>query len=294
MTISPLRPAPDNSDFPQNAGRPPMMQWLAIADLVVDDEYQREIKEAGEKNITRIAESFEWAKFSPVIVTPTNDGKYAVIDGQHRSTAAKWCGFEKVPCYIVMVSPEQAAQIFAAVNGNVTKVSTLQIFKAQMRAGTPEAADIGRAAAAAGVKIYMYPLSKAQMTIVGQTTAIGIIQRIYRRFGEAGLTAIFRVIMGMADGQAFGAVGYTALKKCEGAFGGHPEFITDIESVLASVKLHALGHHDADSLQKLMMSRRAIDPDINQKIRDLKMRKFSNGQIAAQLRVTYAEVEAVT
>lgn len=64
-------------------GAAPMLQWVPIADLVVDDRYQRRIAGAGRSNVRRIAEGFCWSKFAPVIVAPVAGGKFAIIDGQH-------------------------------------------------------------------------------------------------------------------------------------------------------------------------------------------------------------------
>jgi hypothetical protein len=72
--------------------------WIEVKRLVTDKTYQREISRAGSINVERIAEYFEWAKFSPVIVAPVKGGMFSIIDGQHRATAAMLRGIEKVPC----------------------------------------------------------------------------------------------------------------------------------------------------------------------------------------------------
>jgi hypothetical protein len=50
------------------AGAVPMLQWIKIADLVVDPAYQRPIIHMGRLNVDRIARSFSWSCFSPVVV----------------------------------------------------------------------------------------------------------------------------------------------------------------------------------------------------------------------------------
>jgi hypothetical protein len=67
--------------------------------------------------------SAEWAKFSPVIVAPVEGGMFSIIDGQHRATAAMLRGIEKVPCEIVHIDRARQAEAFAAINGNITRVS---------------------------------------------------------------------------------------------------------------------------------------------------------------------------
>ncbi|MFT3673525.1 ParB N-terminal domain-containing protein [Aestuariivirga sp.] len=43
--------------------------------------------------------------------------KSASINGQHRAAAALSLGYERVPCAIVDAQAEEAASVFAAVNG---------------------------------------------------------------------------------------------------------------------------------------------------------------------------------
>lgn len=118
-----------------NAGSAPILQWVKITDLVVDDSYQRDLKIGNWKAIRNIARQFKWSRFSPVFVAPVEGGKYAIIDGQHRTHAAAICGFGEVPCQIVQMERAEQAAAFAAVNGLVTKVSLWNIYKAALTAG---------------------------------------------------------------------------------------------------------------------------------------------------------------
>lgn len=130
-------------------GPAPMQQWLNIADLVIDDSYQRDLKRGNRGAIRRIAEQFKWSRFSPVFVAPVEGGKYAIIDGQHRTHAAALCGFDSVPCQIVQMTREEQAASFAAVNGLVTKVTAWNILRAAMVAGEDWAVECSRICAAA-------------------------------------------------------------------------------------------------------------------------------------------------
>jgi hypothetical protein len=51
-------------------GAAPMLQWLKIADLVVDPAYQRPIIGKGRQNVDHIARTFSWSCFAPVVVSP--------------------------------------------------------------------------------------------------------------------------------------------------------------------------------------------------------------------------------
>ena len=136
-----------------NPGPAPILQWIKIADLVVDDRYQRELKFGNWKAIRRIAGQFKWSRFSPVFVAPVEGGKFAIIDGQHRTHAAAICGFSEVPCQIVQMSIEEQAASFAAVNGLVTKVTLWQIYKAALTAGEKWAVDCANLCEEAGCEL---------------------------------------------------------------------------------------------------------------------------------------------
>jgi ParB-like nuclease domain len=82
-------------------GPAPFLEWIETDKLVVDVTYQREIGRRGATNVNQIAENLDWSKFAPVIVAPVEGGQFAIVDGQHRTTAAILLGQEKVPCQVV-------------------------------------------------------------------------------------------------------------------------------------------------------------------------------------------------
>ncbi|CUX40694.1 conserved hypothetical protein [Agrobacterium deltaense Zutra 3/1] len=118
-----------------SAGPAPILQWIDIDKLVIDEDYQRDLKLQNWKAIRRIAANFRWSMFSPVFVSPVEGGAYAIIDGQHRTHAAAICGFSQVPCQIVQMNKTEQAAAFAAVNGVVTAVTVWQLLKAALAAG---------------------------------------------------------------------------------------------------------------------------------------------------------------
>lgn len=131
----------------------PMLAWIKIADLVIDDDYQRPLNPGNWAAIRRIAESFRWGRFSPVLVSPIEAGRYAVIDGQHRCHGAALCGFESVPCMVVHLSQAEQAGSFASVNGMVTRITVHQIYRAGLAAGHPWAQQCQRAVEQAGCQL---------------------------------------------------------------------------------------------------------------------------------------------
>lgn len=164
-------------------GAAPMLQWVKVADLVVDDTYQRPIYGAGRINVRRIAEGFRWSKFAPVIVAPIPGGKFALIDGQHRATAAAMLGIDSVPAQVIIADVQEQAAAFKAVNGQVTRMHKLALQAASLAAGDQGAQELQGVADAAGVVIIRYPKPLASMS-PGETMALGAISEGLRTYGR--------------------------------------------------------------------------------------------------------------
>lgn len=113
----------------------PILQWVDVADLVIDDRYQRPLEVRNRQAIQQIADAFDWMQFSPVLVAPADGGRFAVIDGQHRVHAAQLCGIQRVPAQIVLATAAQQAQAFAGVNAKVTPMTLHQVYRAALVAG---------------------------------------------------------------------------------------------------------------------------------------------------------------
>ena len=189
-------------DLPKGEFHPgpvPMLQWIEVERLVVDPEYQREIGRRGTSNIRRSADNFDWSKFAPVIVAPVEGGKFAVVDGQHRTTAAMLRNIESVPCQVVQADRAKQAEAFAAVNGHVTKTTAQQLFHARLTAGDPQARELAYVCAAAEVFITRRHLSLAK-TRKGETQAVGALRRCLETYGRETLIYALQCITQTGDG----------------------------------------------------------------------------------------------
>lgn len=186
MSIRPILPvdgiAVAKPTAANERGPAPQLQWLKIADLVVDQAYQRPIGRAGTANVRAIAEKFRWQAFSPVVVSPVDGGRFAIVDGQHRTTAAALCGIESVPCQVILATPDGQAEAFASINGRTTKVHPMSLFRAAVAAGDPAALVVKSAADRAGVTILAYPKQVSEQK-PGETMAYGAIATAVRDHG---------------------------------------------------------------------------------------------------------------
>lgn len=169
------------------------LEVIAIERLVIDDTYQRSVSARSVTNIRRIAAAFDWAKFLPVIVTEVSgDGgeRFAIVDGQHRATAAATLGITAVPCYVLACTASEAAAAFAAINGNVTPVAPIDLWFAELAAGDPKCRELQRVLEAAGVTV----TRKKEGHRVGETRSINVLRRALHFYGAPLLTTILQCI----------------------------------------------------------------------------------------------------
>lgn len=173
----------------------PQLMWVKVADLVIDDRYQRPLHPRNWQAIRKIAADFRWSAFSPVLVAPVEGGRFAVIDGQHRCHAAAICQVESVPAMVVPIAPEAQAASFAAVNGAVVRMDALNVLRAQLAAGDPLAERCDAIVTAAGCRLMTFKRSAGDRK-AGEVFAVGLIRRMVER-GHAvavgdGLSALRR------------------------------------------------------------------------------------------------------
>ncbi|AVO36609.1 ParB/Srx family N-terminal domain-containing protein [Pukyongiella litopenaei] len=142
-------------------GPAPRMDWLPVVELVVDDTYQRALAKSNWRVIREIAAAFSWSKFTPVIVSGLPDGRWSVIDGQHRVHAAALAGHDRVPAMISPASPAEQAAAFAAINSQRVNITIFHLFKAGLASGEAWAIDGDAAVSAAGCTLMRYPVSAA-------------------------------------------------------------------------------------------------------------------------------------
>jgi hypothetical protein len=172
----------------------PVLRWLAIDDLVIDEDYQRPLTKGSWTQIVRIAGAFDWAHFLPVLVAPSPiEGKYSVIDGQHRTHAARMAGLEQVPALVVDLDEVGQARAFAAVNGLVTAVTPGTVFRAGLRAGEAWALATEAAVLKAGAKLSDYRPSSRDIK-PGTVYCVGFIRSEVERGRGALVTQVLDAV----------------------------------------------------------------------------------------------------
>lgn len=175
------------------AGPAPMLQWIDIDLLDVDERYQREFGRANVAAALKIAGQFDWSKFSTVHVAPIEGGRFAIIDGQHRVHAAAACGFSSVPCQITPMTLEGQAAAFAAINGFATPVTVWQLFRAALAAGHAWAVEVRDVCHAADCKA-MVANTSARAKKAGEIYAVTYLRQLIKAHGASKVSTVLTII----------------------------------------------------------------------------------------------------
>jgi hypothetical protein len=140
-----------------------MIEWIPPTELQIDDAYQRRTEnQASQRLIASIAANFDWRLCTPLVVSRRADGTFAVIDGQHRTLAARLRGMDDLPCCVFTYdSPEEEAKMFIAANRQRKAMNRLDDFHAAIAAGDDEALQVLQLVTDAGLTIARNTASSA-------------------------------------------------------------------------------------------------------------------------------------
>lgn len=176
----------------------PICELVSPADLFVDPAYQRDISEKGIKQIRRIVERFDWAKFKPPICAYADfDGStiLKVLDGQHTAIAAASNPFiELIPVMIVEADDTiSQAKAFIGQNSERLGVTHLQMHQAALAAADEDAQTLELTCARANIKVL-----KSTNSYAGdgsrQTIAVKSIEALIARHNPMIAREILEVI----------------------------------------------------------------------------------------------------
>lgn len=164
-------------------GPQPTLEWIAVNKMIVDPAYQRDATgQRSKKLIATIAREFRWARCQPLMVTPRDGGKFAILDGQHRRAGAMKAGIGALPCMVVPAgSIEAEADAFIRLNDSRIRIDPYRMHHSRVVAGDPDAVLIKSVCDRAGVVIPRYPKDRANIA-PNETLALEAIRRGIRLY----------------------------------------------------------------------------------------------------------------
>jgi len=116
--------------------------WVLPEQLVIDRGYQRRISNNGRRKINGGIAGFDWRQFGAITVVRLKNGKFAVIDGQHRALMAWAVNAEVVPAICFNADMADQAMAFVGINTNRSTVASIDKFRARVAAGDANACTV--------------------------------------------------------------------------------------------------------------------------------------------------------
>jgi hypothetical protein len=170
-------------------GARPTLEWVNVELVDVDNNYQRPLKQ---HLVDKILRKFEWKKFGAVCLVRKGDGRFNVIEGQHRCKAAQLHpDVDQVPaCITDAVGTESDADSFLAINRDRMAVTSIEQFWAGITAGNAADIAVQKVLNAAGCDVvpeqgYYKP---------HLTNSVFAVRRCLERYGEAATRRALQVL----------------------------------------------------------------------------------------------------
>jgi hypothetical protein len=133
-------------------GARPLQRDIPVKDLIVDLTYQRGVISA---EVALIAKKWDWLKYTSIAVAKRPDGKFAVTDGQQRTTAAKLRGdIRSLPALVHgRIGLANEARAFTGPNEERHSMKAVQSFRAHIVEGRAQELEVLETAKEFGFKI---------------------------------------------------------------------------------------------------------------------------------------------
>lgn len=171
----------------------PDYAWLKPSEVCVDDGVQRRYDAT---HANKIAKVYDPSLFGLGHASMRPDGRYYVLDGQHRVSAAKTSGHGDIPVLFRIyrgLTDKAEANLFLLLNDLKKAPNALEKFRLAVKAGHPIETHITRILENFGLRIAGYHSD-------GGIAAVNALLQIY--FGRVGTKPVAeRAPVGLPDGQ---------------------------------------------------------------------------------------------
>jgi hypothetical protein len=234
-------------------GTMPVLQFCTLAQLNVDETYQRSLAAPGSQSlIRRIAQFWNWDLCQPLVVARRDNGQLFVVDGQHRLAAAKLrTDIAQLPCVIANygTAADEAAS-FVALNQQRRPLNALEIFRAAVAAEDETSIAVVKALDALGLSVaphYNFIAWKA-----GAMSNVAAIASAWQRDGAEKTQRALAIIATAFPNKV--------LRYCGTLFGGVIGALRARAGIDDSALAVALGHLGQNGMRNAVLQRRAENP----------------------------------
>lgn len=177
------------------------LRWVAVADTHTSPMAQRDLREAW---AAEIANDFDPDRFTPPVLS-LRDGKFYIVDGQHRFHAMKLMGWEdqQLQCWVYEgLTEAEEADLFLYLNRQKA-VSSFDKFRIAVAAGRADEVDVERTVRLQGLRVSQdrggIKCVSALITVYryGATTLGRTLRIIRDAYGDLGFRSEIVVGVGM-------------------------------------------------------------------------------------------------
>lgn len=166
-------------------GRNAQIEELEIDLLHIDPSYQRDVSM---DLVQKIAAEMETQAYEPILVSRRRNGDLFIVNGQHRTAAAKLAGWTTIQAKVVE-GLDQKREAALRLKGNVRLTDRgLERFRAQLAAQIPESLEIRDLLERFGTKINGSPVMHEGIN------SAAAIESVYRRDKGVLLTRTLEVL----------------------------------------------------------------------------------------------------
>lgn len=176
-------------------GDRPSFALVRPQDLFIEASYQRDLSKRSIALIRNIVGNWDWRRFKPPICSSLDDGRFAVIDGQHTAIAAA-ChpAIELIPIFLTEAGTiADRANAFVGHNRDHVAITQLQMHRAAVAAQDDVAIAVEDACRIAGVTLLAVTRPRGEWK-PGESIAIKAIYRVVNDKGRAGAARVLKIL----------------------------------------------------------------------------------------------------
>lgn len=165
-----------------------IFKYIRYEDLAIESAYQRP---PSPQLINRIAKDFQPDKAWPLRVN-FRDGRYYVMDGQHRMVAGHKAGVKQFLCHVQTgKSLEEEARFFWETQSKTARrnLTSYQLFNARLASGDDTAIRVKRICESVGVKLV------GSLRVGGDCQCVSALESVLYTWGEDALVEALELLM---------------------------------------------------------------------------------------------------
>lgn len=171
--------------------------FVPVDKLDADRRYQRQISQSSLSRIRKIIANFSWSRFGALIIARQGE-RFVVIDGQHRSVAARALDIIEAPAIVVNGDLIQQAGDFVGINTTRTSVATIDKFRARVTSGDPAAIEVAEILANLEIST---DVAAGHALAHRDTRAVAGLEKLVKRIGKGEVFTTLEMLLDAQPGQ---------------------------------------------------------------------------------------------